>query len=353
MRQSLLTVASLAVLALAWMLRDLLVLVAYAGLLAYALNPTVSWVNRWLSSRRTIPRAISASIVMFMLVLAAAASLAAVIPSLVHQFTEFALAAPGSLRRLEQGVGAFIDSHGWGGLVQAGGADAAGTLPSLLDAAGRGLMSSVGSLIGSLAGLAGLALLPLFTFYMLADSERGRDGLLRLVGPDGLPQMQRLLDALDRALRAYVRGQALVCLAMGGSMAILLGVLGFPVALLLGVIVAFAELVPIAGFWLAASAIALEGYSVRPGLALVGVGSYIVINNVMQTFVSPRLLGRQVRLHPLIVSLSVIGGGMLLGPAGAILALPIAAITRAALQELLPPRHGPDSPSRAVTTTLS
>jgi len=44
---------------------------------------------------------------------------------------------------------------------------------------------------------------------------------------------------------------------------------------------------------------------------------------------------------------------MLLGPPGAILALPIAAITRAALQELLPPHHGSDSPSREVTTTLS
>ena len=91
----------------------------------------------------------------------------------------------------------------------------------------------------------------------------------------------------------------------------------------------------------------------RPELALVGVGSYVVVNNLMQTFASPRLLGRQVQLHPLIVSLSVIGGGMLLGPAGAILALPAAAMARVLLEEFLPQRHGSASPSRGITTTLS
>ncbi|HUL03432.1 MAG TPA: AI-2E family transporter [Gemmatimonadales bacterium] len=353
MRQSLLTVALLAVLALAWMLRNLLVLVAYAGLLAYALNPIVNWVDRRLSSRRTIPRGISTAIVMFLLVLAAGASLAAAIPPLVRQFTEFASAAPGSVRRLEQEIGAFINSHGWGGLVQAGGAQTAGTLNSLLEAAGRWLMSGAGGLIGSLAGLASLVLLPLFTFYMLADSDRGRSGLLTLVSPAGLPRAQRLLDALDRALRAYVRGQASVCLIMGAAMAIVLGLLGFPVALLLGVAVAFAEIIPVAGFWLAASAIALEGFTVRPELALVGVGSYVVVNNLIQTFASPRLLGRQVQLHPLIVNLSVIGGGMLLGPAGAILALPAAAMARVLLEEFVPRRQGSPSPSRGITTTLS
>ena len=72
----------------------------------------------------------------------------------------------------------------------------------------------------------------------------------------------------------------------------------------------------------------------------------------MQTFVSPRVLSRQVRLHPLIISLSVIGGGILLGPAGAILALPAAAMARTLLDELLPRRYGSE-PASGVTTTLS
>ncbi|MGH3054333.1 MAG: AI-2E family transporter, partial [Gaiellaceae bacterium] len=269
-----------------------------------------------------------------LLVLVAIAAMAATIPSLVHQFTEFARAAPGALRSLEQQASTFIESRGLGGLAGISEGDTSGTLSSLLNAVGQGLTSRLGGLIGSLAGLAALVLLPLFTFYLIADSNRARTSILETVPPEHRPRVQRLIDALDRALRAYVRGQALVCLAMGAAMAIVLAVLGIPVALLLGVVVACAEIIPIAGFWLAALGIALAGYSVRPGLALAGVVAYMVVNNLMQTFVSPRLLGHQVRLHPLIISLSVIGGGILLGAPGAILALPAAAMTKALLEEL-------------------
>jgi predicted PurR-regulated permease PerM len=352
-RQNLLAVALLLLVALGWMLRDLLMLVAYAGLLAYALDPMVSWVDRRLSARRAVPRGVAAAIVMVVLVLVAGGLLATTIPSLAHQVTEFARSAPGSVARLQQETRAFIESRGWGGLLGSGAGDTSVTASSLLDTLGRGFMSRLGGVIGSLAGLVTVVLLPLFTFYLLADGKRARASFLEHVPRDHLPRVQRVLDALDRALRAYVRGQGLVCLAMGSAMAIVLTVLRFPVALLLGVVVAFAEIIPIAGFWLAALAIALEGYSVRPGLAMVGLVSYIVVNNVMQTFVSPRLLGRQVRLHPLVISLSVIGGGMLLGPAGAILALPAAAMIRVLLDELLPGRYGSSPPARGVTTTLS
>jgi len=104
--------------------------------------------------------------------------------------------------------------------------------------------------------------------------------------------------------------------------------------------VGLGEIIPIVGFWIAALTIALEGYSKAPGLALMGVAAYAIVNNLMQTFVSPRLLGGQVRLHPFIVNVSVIGGGILLGPAGAILALPAVAIIKALLDEFAPRRSG-------------
>ncbi len=354
MRQSLLTVALLVLVGLAWMLRDLLMLVAFAGLFAYTLDPVVGWVERRrLPGRRAMPRAVAGALVMLLLVLLAGVTLTVAIPPLVRQFTEFARAAPGSLQHLEQETRALIESQGWGRLLGNESRDTSGTVSSLLGAVESGLMSQLGGLLGGLAGLATLVLLPLFTFYLLVDGNRMRTRALEIVPADHLAQVRRLLGALDRALRAYVRGQILVCLTIGSTMAIVLGLLGLPVALLLGVAVGFAEIIPIAGFWLAASAIALEGYSVRPGLALAGVVAYMVVDYLMQTFVTPRLLGRQVRLHPLIISLSVIGGGMLLGPAGAILSLPAAAMARELLDELGPRRYGPHPPASGVTTTLS
>lgn len=353
MRQSLLTVAMLVLAWLAWMLRDLVMLIAFAALVAHALDPVVSWVERRrLPGRRPLSRGVAAGLVVFLLVLVAGGSIAGAVPRLLEQFVRFARAAPGALARLEHEAQAFLESRGWGGLLGIHDGDASSTASSVLSAVQHGLTSLLGNVLGRLGGLASLILLPLFSFYLLVDLSRARSSLLRRVPADRLPQAVRFLDALDRALRAYVRGQALVCLAMGTTVAIVLQLLGFPLAMLLGVVVGLGEIIPFLGAWIAASAIALDGYSRSPGFAVVGLAAYAVVNNLMGTFVSPRLLGRQVKLHPLVVNASVIGGGMLLGPAGAILALPVAAMAKSLLDEFAPePSRSPASGSGVTTTT--
>jgi len=353
-RQSLLTVAMLVLLWLAWMLRDLVVLVAFAALLAYALEPIVGWIERRrLPGGRPFPRALAAALVMLLLVLVAGGSLAMAAPRLLHQVVRFAEAAPGVIARVQAELQTFLDARGWGGLLKTDAGDAGSAVSPVLGAVQSGLMSLVRSLLGNLGGIASLILLPLFAFYFLADRAGARSEALGMVPVGSRPKAVRFLDALDRALRAYVRGQALVCLAMGAVVGLVLQLLGFPGALLLGVAVGLGEVIPILGFWIAATAVALEGYSKSPGLAVAGIAAYAVVNNLMGTFVSPRLLGHQVKLHPFVVNVSVIGGGMLLGPAGAILALPTAAMAKALLDEFGPRPYGSEVPGSGVTTTLS
>src|SRR5262249_39083676 len=153
----------------------------------------------------------------------------------------------------EQRVQAFIQAHGWG----TGGGDASSAVSSMLGAVQRGLASLAGRALGKLGGLASLVLLPLFTYYILAHHDRARSSALSMVPARRLPQATRFLEALERALRAYVRGQALVCLTMGAAVTVVLWILGLPVALLLGVLAGLGEIIPILGAWIAAAAIAL------------------------------------------------------------------------------------------------
>src|SRR5260221_6451457 len=253
-RQSLLTVALLMLLWLAWMLRDLVVLVAFAGLLAYALEPVVGWIERRrLPGGRSFPRALAAAVVILLLVLIAGTSLAMAVPRLLHQVVRFAEAAPGVIARVQQELQTFLDARGWGGLLKTDQGDAGSAVSPVLGAIQRGLASVVGSLLGNLGGLASLILLPLFAFYLLADRGSARSGALGMVPVGWRPQAVRFLDALDRALRGYVRGQALVCLAMGAATGLVLQLLGFPLVLLLGVVVGLGEVIPILGFWIAAT----------------------------------------------------------------------------------------------------
>jgi predicted PurR-regulated permease PerM len=337
MRQSLLTVAMLVVAWLAWMLRDLIILIGFAALLAYALDPIVALVERVaLPGRRPMPRAIAAGIVILVLVVIMGWALAGAVPRLAHEVTRFVEAAPGALARLELEVRSFLDSRGWGGLLGAAGDGPGSAASPLLQAVQRWSLSLLGGVFGNLGQLVGLVLLPVLSFYLLADHVAVRSSVLGFLPESLRPNAARVLDAIDPALRAYVRGQSLVCLVMGTVVAFALQLLGFPVVLLLGVVVAIAEIIPFIGFWMTAAIIALAGYSVNPGLALAGVVAYTIINNAIGYFVSPHLLGHTIKMHPFVVTVSILGGGALLGPAGAILAVPGAAVAQALIAELAP-----------------
>jgi len=335
-RQSVLTVAMLIVAWLAWMLRDIVMLMGFAALIAYALDPIVTLAQRLrLPGGRGLPRSFASGTVIIVLVLIAGWSLAAAIPQLASDLERFAQAAPGLVARVGQEVRRFADAHGWGGVLteQVGTGDTASLVSK---AAQQWSVRLVGGAVGSLGRAVGLLLLPILAFYLLAEREAVRASALNFVPVDLRPQAERVLNAIDPALRAYVRGQSLVCLLMGTLTAIALRFLDFPLVLLLGVTVGLAEVIPFIGFWIAATAIALEGYTRGPGVALAGLCAYIVVNNLMGYLVTPRLLGREVKMHPFYVTVSVLGGGVLLGPTGVILALPAAAMVQAVIREFGP-----------------
>ena len=337
LRQSLLTAAILFLAWLAWMLRDIVMLIGFAALIAYALEPIVSVFERVpLPWRRRVPRVVAAGLVILALVLVGAWGLGAAVPRLVHEIARFVNAAPATLARLEQEARQFATARGWGSLPGTGEGDASGAASPLLHTLQQSAMSVLRGAFGNLGHLAGLVLLPILAFYLLVSRAAVRSSAMGFVPEDLRPQAERVLNAIGPALRAYVRGQSLVCLAMGMVMAIELQLLRFPVALLLGVMVGLGEIIPFVGFWIAATAIALAGYSVSPTLALTGLGAYIVTNNLMGYFVTPRLLGHQVKMHPFVVTVSILGGATLLGPAGGILALPAAAMAQAVIAEFAP-----------------
>ena len=193
------------------------------------------------------------------------------------------------------------------------------------------------ALLRRLGKLLELTLLPFLTFYLLAESRAVRASALRFV-PEGMhSEIARFGGAIDRALRSYVRGQAIVCLVIGVATGTALALLGSPVPLLLGLLVGFAELVPYLGFLVVAIAIALAGLSVSPLHSLTAVAVYVVINWAIGTFVTPRVMGRYLKMHPFVVTVSVLAGTQIFGPAGALIALPGAAMIRAVVGELALP----------------
>ncbi len=326
---------------LVWALRDVAILVGYSVLLAYALLPVVDGIERLRFGRdRHLPRGLVAAVVMLALVGLVGWVLALTVPQLGAEAARLASAAPATLTKLIDGVDRYAGANGldpWLGPAIDG---ARNDVPGLLRRLGGTLAGSVGRLSGSLDKLLGLALLPLLAFYLLAESAAVRISALRFVPDEMRPEIARLGAAVDRALRSYVRGQAMVCLATGAVVGIAFALLHYPAALLLGLLAGIAELVPYLGFTVAAVTIALAGLSVDPVHALLGVGTYTVLNWTIGTFVTPRVMGRFLKMHAFVVTVSVLAGARLLGPAGALLALPGAAMLQALVGELAGPTAG-------------
>jgi predicted PurR-regulated permease PerM len=336
LRTATFTVALLVVVAALWALRDVLLLVGFAALLAIALEPAVAWLVSLRPRRGGLSRPFAAALVISVLVGLGVWALVRVVPQVVDELAGFVERAPGNLDRLIAWAREAATARGWGAFAESQSLDAG----ALLRSAGGALLRAVGGALGNLGGLVGLALIPILAFYLLTEREAVEGSVLGFVPETARPRVRQVLGAADRALRSYVRGQSLVCLVIGVGGWLAFWALGLPASLLLGVVVGLVEVVPILGFWIASVAIVLAGWSVSPATAAWAFLAYLTLNQLVGAFVTPRVMGRHMRLHPFVVIVSILAGGALLGAAGAVLALPLAAALQSVVSELAP-RRGP------------
>src|SRR5262245_5808463 len=313
-----------------WVCRDVASLVAFAVLLAYALRPPVNAVQRLRGPRgRRLPLRPASACVMLALVAIVGWVFVLAAPRIAAEAAHFASYLPEVRMRGLQSIRAFAAERGRSGWVDPAieslRADSSGLLRNI----GSALTGAGARLFGGLGHLLGFALLPLLGFYLLAESEAVQASALSFVPEEARPGILRLRGAVDRALGSYVRGQAIVCVVTGSAVGIALSLMHHPAALLLAVLVGMAELIPYFGSAITAVAIVLAGSSVSVLQVALGLGAYIALNWAIGTFVTPRVMGRYLKMHPFIVTVSVLAGAQLLGPAGALLALPGAAVIQA------------------------
>lgn len=338
-RQFLIVTGALLTVGLLWLLRGLIVLIGLSVVLAYALDPLVRLIERVRIRRWRVPRALASGVVVLSLVLIAAWALALGVPRLVADMGHFLERAPALSNAGLDRVQAWAAEHRLSAYVDPVIDDIRINAPDTVRTVGAFVAGWLAKLAGGLGQLFGLVLAPLLAFYLLAEREGVRESLMRFMPEHLHDSLPRAEAALDRALRSYVRGQAAVCAAMGITVGSALASLGYPYALLLTVIVALAEVLPVIGALIVCVAILFVGLSISFTFALLGVGGYLVINWAVGALVSPHLMGHHLKMHPFVVMVSVLAGASLLGAAGAMLALPGAAAAQSLIEEFARPRR--------------
>ena len=175
--------------------------------------------------------------------------------------------------------------------------------------------------------LVNLVLIPIVTFYLMLDWERIVAHIDALVPPRYQPNVRRLARETDAVLANFLRGQLLVMAALSLYYALALWIIGLDVALPIGVMTGVLSFVPYLGFVTGLISAGIAAYLQAPDtyMWLWVVGVYAVGQGLESYALTPRLVGRRVGLHPVIIMFAVLAGAQLFGIFGALLAVPVAA----------------------------
>ena len=198
------------------------------------------------------------------------------------------------------------------------------------------LVSATTSSLAVLGWFANLVLIPVVTFYLLRDWDRIVQGVHESLPRSWEPTIARLARECDEVIGAFIRGQLLVMLALGACYTVGLLLVGLDLALLIGTLAGLASVVPYLGLVLglgAASIAALVQFGEWLPVAWVVV-VFVVAQLAEGMYLTPRLVGDRIGMHPVLVIFAVMAGGQLFGFTGVLLGLPVAAVVLVLLRHV-------------------
>ncbi len=206
----------------------------------------------------------------------------------------------------------------------------------LLTLVGGWLQRGLFRLVDLTASLLDLLLIPFFVFYLLADYGAMRAHVDRLIPPRYRPVTATLISRINTVISSYVRSQLLIALVMGTLYSLGFLALRVPLALTIGMLSGLLNFVPylgtLTGLALSLSFVALDGAGIARLLGVVGV--FMVVQSIEGYYLTPKLLGSRLNLHPMWVLVGLVIGGNLFGLLGIILAVPVIAVAKVLLNFL-------------------
>ena len=316
------SIAAAVFLVVLWYLGDVMLPFVLGAAIAYFLDPVADRLERLGLSRAAATALIAVAAVVLFVVVALL-----VIPSLIRQATELIEIAPVLVAQLRDFlVSRFPDIvvpdsqlrqtfDQVGATVQSRGAELLNTL-----------LASVGSILNVVLLF---VIVPVVAVYMLLDWDRMVARVDTLLPRDHAPTVRRLASEVDRTLASFVRGQLTVCAILGTFYAAGLMIVGLQFGVVVGAVAGLISFIPYVG--------ALIGGALAFGLALFQfwndpvwiavVAAIFAAGQMLEgNFLTPKLVGGSVGLHPVWLLLALSAFGAVFGFVGMLVAVPVAAM---------------------------
>ncbi|MDF2963939.1 MAG: hypothetical protein K0S39_5674, partial [Paenibacillus sp.] len=291
------------------------------------LNPVVSLLNA-----RKMPRTVAVLLIYAVFIMSTTVVLMNVIPIFMRQLDEFNEHIPQLAMKAQ-------------GLV-----DNLNSLQFVPDSVRMGINESLAKLekgisvtvsnyidgIGSTINMVFVAfIIPFLAFYILKDFQLIEKTVLAIVPKAKRKQVITLLVDIDTALGNYIRGQLLVCVIIGLLAYAGYWLIGMPYALLLACLVAVFNIIPYLGPFFGAAPALIMASTVSLKMVLM----VAIVNTICQILegnvISPQVVGRSLKMHPLFIIFALLVGGEFAGIIGLILAVPFFAVMKVILQHVI------------------
>ncbi len=301
-------------------LHELVLMLAIAGALAFIVDGAVVRLSR------RMPRAAAIGIVYLGIIAVIGLVLGLLVPRVVHQAFAFARDFPEYATRF-QGVTDRVTE--WYGAAPE---QVRTVVENSLHHFQQGFQGYAGRfehVVGEIIGWTFKSVLILvISIYLLTDRDRIRKRFIQLFPHDVRDDVTRALHESAETLRAYLRGQGTVILFVAVSATVSMLVAGIKYAFFLGAIAGVLEVIPYFGAAVGAVPAVILGFMKSPAHGIGLILAFIAINQLEGHLVVPFVMGKNLEMRPMVILLALIGGEMLFGIPGMIIAVPVVSIIR-------------------------
>jgi sporulation integral membrane protein YtvI len=190
------------------------------------------------------------------------------------------------------------------------------------------LSSVVSILFNIFSRIISIIVAPILAFYLLKDKEEICQIIVKIIPLSNRSELLQLWEEIDTVLTKFIRGHLTVALIVGASTALGLSIVGMDYPLLLGIITGITNIIPYFGPIIGGIPAVLLALLKSQVLAIYVIIVIVIVQQLESNFISPKVLGSSVGLHPLLVIFVLLAGGEIWGLVGMLVAVPLTAVLK-------------------------
>ncbi|ENQ9295083.1 AI-2E family transporter [Listeria monocytogenes] len=292
-----------------------------AGISYYLFNPIIDWLekHKW---KRGWAIALLYLVIIGLLILLFSFVIPAVKDQIVSLFKSF----PGYWDQITQKFDEFSRSSLFEQIkdkLNTNMSDIMKTLSTKGTSVINSAISSIGSIVGTVTEVVlAIVTTPLVLFYLLKDGKKLPDFLLKMLPVNGRAHTRQVLGEANHQISSYIRGQIIVSLCIGILLFIGYLIIGLPYALTLAIIAACTSIVPYLGPAIAITPAIIIAIVTSPWLLIKLIIVWCVVQLLEGKFISPQVMGKTLKVHPITILFVILVAGNLFGVLGVIFAVP-------------------------------